>query len=147
MCLVAEMPTVLVEYPKERWRKVNVSKLLRKFDKLDVSAAVRVSEKDLERLLNILERNNCKVVVTHEVIKERRVVEKILELCMQVRNRQVHPDEIGRLAAKTVAEISLENLGHSVRGILQLAIEFSEDHSFLTLNELEDEAREFLSLH
>jgi len=66
---------------------------------------------------------------------------------MQVRNRQVHPDEIGRLATKAVAEISLENLGPSVRGILQLAIEFSEDHSFLTLNELEDEAREFLSLH
>jgi len=40
------------------WRKVNVSKLLRKFEKLDVSAAVRVSEKDLERLLDILERNN-----------------------------------------------------------------------------------------
>ena len=56
--MVTEMPTVLVGYPKERWRKVNVSKLLRKFEKLDVSAAVRVSEKDLERLLDILERNN-----------------------------------------------------------------------------------------
>jgi len=141
------MPTILVEYPKERWRKVNLSKFLSKFDKLEVSAAVRVSEKDLDRVLSVLKRNNCKVVVTLEEIQERRVVEKILELCVQVRNRQVQPDEIGRFATKIVTETGLEKLEPLVRDILQLAIEFSEDQSFLTLNELEDEAREFLSAH
>ncbi|KPV64724.1 MAG: hypothetical protein AOA66_0026 [Candidatus Bathyarchaeota archaeon BA2] len=80
-------------------------------------------------------------------MNEEKIAEKILELCMQVRNRQIHPDEIGRLATKTVAEISLENLGPSVRGYTPACHRIFEDHSFLTLNELEDQAREFLSLH
>lgn len=126
---------------------MNLSKFLSKLDKLDVSAAVRVSEKDLNRVLSVLERNNCRVVVTHEEIQERKIVEKILELCVQVRNRQVQPDEIGRFATSTITETGLEKLEPSVRDTLQLAIEFSEDHSLLTLNELEDEAREFLSSH
>ncbi len=84
-------------------------------------------------------------MVTLEEVPERRVVEKILELCVQVRNRRIQPDEIGLFATKTITETGLEKLEPSVRDILQLAIEFSEDHSFLTLNELEDEAREFLS--
>jgi hypothetical protein len=141
------MPTVLIEYPKERWRKVNISKFLSKFDKLNVSAAVRVSEKDLDRLLSVLKRNNCKVIVTHEESRERRIIEKILESCTRIRNRQASPDEIGNLATKTIAEIGLEKLSAPVRDILQLAIEFSEDHNLLTLNELEDETKEYLSLH
>jgi len=141
------MPTILVEYPKERWRKVNLSKFLSRFDKLDVSSAVRVSEKDLDRVLSVLKRNNCRVVVMHEETRERRIVEEILELCVQVRNRRVHPDDIGRFATTTIAETGLEKLEPSIRDILQLAIEFSEDHNLLTLNELEDETREFLSSH
>jgi len=141
------MPTILVEYPKERWKKVNISKLLRRFDKLDVSAAVRISDKDLKRLLPILERNDCKVIVTHEDLEEREIAEKFLDLCVKVRSRQAKPEEIGQLATKIIVDFGLENLDSAVRDIVHLATEFSEDHNILTLNELEDKTREILSTY
>jgi len=105
----------------------------------DIAGSRTVTKEDREKATRAFE--------LHEKILERRIVEKILELCVQVRNKRVQPDEIGRFVTKTIAEIGLEKLELSVRDIHQLAMEFSEDHSFLTLNELEDEAKEFLSAH
>jgi len=50
------LPVLVVRYPKEKWRKVNISRFLSQFKNIEASSLVEVPEADLRRVLEVLER-------------------------------------------------------------------------------------------
>jgi len=62
-----KLPVLLVKYPKEPWKKVNMSRLLSQFRKLHISTVVEVPEDEVERVVEILFRNNAQVFTIQEL--------------------------------------------------------------------------------
>jgi hypothetical protein len=52
---------IIVRFPNERWRKVNLSRFLSKFKTIPVSKVVEVPDEELDKVLEVLKRNKQKV--------------------------------------------------------------------------------------
>lgn len=137
---------VVVKFPKEQWKKVNISRFLSKFEKIHASTIVEIPEKDLDHVLDVLNRNDCKVKLVKPAKKEfeEQIVKELLRLCDKVRMNEAKPEVIEKFAVDKIAKFSLEKFSNKVADILHLAIEFGKEPTFLTLNEIEKECKEFL---
>ncbi|MHA1380055.1 MAG: hypothetical protein ACTSRG_16915 [Candidatus Helarchaeota archaeon] len=60
------MPVIVVRFPKDPGKKVNMSKFLSKYQKREFSVIVDVSKEDFEHIFKILNRNDCKVLIAQD---------------------------------------------------------------------------------
>jgi hypothetical protein len=137
---------VVVKFPKEQWKKVNISRFLSKFRKIQASTIVDIPEEDLNHALEILHRNDCdvKLVKSAESEFEEKIVKELLKLCTKVRMKEAEPAEVEKFAVDKIAKFGIEKFSDEVADILHLAVEFGKEPTFLTLAELERECKEYL---
>jgi hypothetical protein len=137
---------VVVKFPKEQWKKVNISRFLSKFEKIKASTIIDVPEKELDHVLGILNRNDCdvKLVKPAKNAFEEKIVKELSRLCDKVRMKEAEPKEIEKFAVDKIAKFSLEKFSEEVADILHLAVEFGKEPTFLTLSEIEKGCKEFL---
>lgn len=136
------MPILAVRYPKEKWRKVNVSKFLSQFRKVEASSLVEIPEENLKRVLRVLERNSCGVTVLPVVSSERHVVTSLLRVLEEVREGRAQPKQLADFAANIIAEKSLEKMNDELAELLHDAIDFEDNPSIILLNEMESTAKQ-----
>jgi hypothetical protein len=136
------LPIIAVQYPKEKWRKVNVSKFLSQFKKVEASSLVEVPEENLQHVLQVLERNSCKVTVLPVVSTERHIVTSFLHILREVREGKAQPKQLADFAAKIIAEKSLEKMDEDLAELLHDAIDFEDNPSIILLNNMENAARQ-----
>jgi hypothetical protein len=136
------LPILAVRYPKEKWRKVNVSKFLSQFKKVEASSLVEVPEENLKRVLNVLERNGCGVTVLPLISTERQVVTSFLGILREVREGKAQPKQLADFAAKIIAEKSLEKMSEELAELLHDAIDFEDNPSIILLNNMENAAKQ-----
>ena len=131
-----------VRYPKEKWRKVNVSKFLSQFKKVEASSLVEVPEENLKRVLDVLGRNSCEVTVLPVVSTERHVVTSFLGILEEVREGRAQPKQLADFAARIIAEKSLEKMNEELAELLHDAIDFEDNPSIILLNNMENAAKQ-----
>jgi len=136
------MPILAVRYPKEKWRKVNVSKFLSHFKKVEASSLVEVPDENLKHVLQVLERNSCEVTVLPVVSTERLVVTSFLAILREVRGGRAQPRQLADFAAKIIAEKSLEKMNEELAELLHDAIDFEDNPSIILLNNMENAAEQ-----
>ncbi|MFQ6052411.1 MAG: hypothetical protein ACE5K4_12075 [Candidatus Hydrothermarchaeota archaeon] len=140
------MVLVAVKFPKENWKKVNVSKFLSKFDSLEVSKIVNIPDENLEHVLEVLNRNDCKVEVLRPAQEdiEKMILKRIKEICEGIRKNIIEPRALDEFAVKCITEFSLKNLSEELTNILHDSIEFGENPSLIALNQIEKKTNELL---
>jgi len=136
------LPVLVVRYPKEKWRKVNISKFLSQFNKVEASSLVEIPEEDLKRVLDVLERNGCEVTVLPVMSWERQVVTSFLGMLKEVREGKAQPKQLADFAAEIIAEKSLEKMNAELAELLHNAIDFEDNPSIILLNDMENTARQ-----
>ena len=142
------MPLVVVRFPEERWRKVNVSRFLSKFKTVPASKVVEVPDEELDRVIEILKRNKCEVKVV-EPIKddiEVKILKDILRKIEAIRLGLAETKELERLAADNIAKFSLANLSDDLSDILHDCIDFAENPTIDDLNDIEKRVKGLLKL-
>jgi hypothetical protein len=124
---------------------VNVSRFIsrHKIKKIDTSLVLEVPQDKLEHVSEILARNQCEVLVAHLEPKERRIVERLLNLCRQIREGKAEPKALKAFINEVFKKH--HKISDEVMNLIHLAIEFEEEPSILTLNQLEEEAEEILN--
>ncbi|WP_290900351.1 hypothetical protein [Ferroglobus sp.] len=140
------MPLVVVSFPKERWRKVNVSKFLKKFKSVPASKIVEVPEEELDRVVEILRRNKCEVQIVEPVKDdiEIKILKDLLKKIEAVRLGIAEPKELEKFAVEVIEKFSLKNLSDEVAEIIHDCIDFSENPIISELNEMEKRVKELL---
>ena len=147
------MPLVVVKFPEERWRKVNVSRFLSRFKTIPVSKIVDVPEEELDRVLEVLRRNGCEVEVVEPVRDdiEVKILKEILRRVEAIRLGLAEPKELEKVAVEAISKFSMANLSDEVSEILHDCIDFAENPTISDLNDIESRARDALgkrlSLH
>lgn len=136
------LPFIVVRYPREKWRKVNVSKFLSQFKRVEASSLVEVPEENLKHVLDVLERNSCEVTVLPVMSPERQVVTSFLSVLEEVREGRAQPKQLADFAAKIIAEKSLEIMNGELAELLHDAIDFEENPSIILLNNMENAAKQ-----
>ena len=140
------MPLVVVSFPRERWRKVNVSRFLKKFKSVPASKIVEVPEEELDKVLEVLKRNKCEVQIVEPVKDdiEIKILKDLLKKIEAVRLGIVEPKELEKFAVKIIEKFSLENLSDEVAEIIHDCIDFSENPTISELNKMERRVKELL---
>ncbi len=140
------MPIVIVKFPNEKWRKVNVSRFLNKFKAIPASKIVDVPDEELDRVIEVLRRNKCDVKIVEPVKEdiEIRVLKEIIKKIESIRLGFSQPEELGRIAVDAIAKFSLLNLGEEISELLHDCIDFSEQPFISDLNEIQKRAEELL---
>lgn len=136
------MPLVAVQYPKEKWKKVNVSKFLKKFQKIEASALVQVPGDQLAHFREVLERNGCKITLLPVAHLEKDIVHKFHDLIQDIKEGRTQPKQLADFAAKTMADESLQDLDEELADLLHDAMDFEDNPSVILLNEMEEKIRE-----
>ncbi len=139
---------IAVKFPKEKGKKVNLSRFLGKFHKFRPSLLVEVPDEEAGHVLNILTRNKCEVLILKPAFRdvEKRILEEMLSLIKRIRAGEEEPSALGEFAVEKIAAFSMKNLSEEVSDLLHLAIEFEENPSILILNQLEREAKNLLEI-
>lgn len=142
------MPIVVVRFPEERWRKVNVSRFLSKFKTVPASKVVEVPDEELDRVIEILKRNKCEVKVVEPVKDdiEVKILKDILRKIEAIRLGLADPKEFEKIAVDNIAKFSLANLSDDLSDILHDCIDFAENPTIGDLNDIERRARDLLRL-
>ena len=140
------MPLVVVSFPEERWRKVNVSIFLKNFKSVPVSKIVEVPEEELDRVVEILKRNKCEVQIVEPVKDdiEIKILKDLLKKIEAVRLGIAEPKELEKFAVEVIEKFSLENLSDEVAEIIHDCVDFSENPIISELNEMERRVKELL---
>ncbi len=138
------MALVAVKFPDEKWRKVNVSRFLKKFEEVPVSKLVKVPEEELDRVLDVLRRNGCIVRLLEPADVETEILNKIIKTANAIKFGSEKPEELGKLAIDAIARIGLENMSDELADLLHDCVDFSENPTITELNEIEKRARELL---
>jgi hypothetical protein len=131
-----------VRYPKEKWRKVNISKFLSQFKKVEASSLVEILEENLKHVLQVLERNSRKVTVLPVISTERHVTTRFLDILREVREGKAQPKQLADFAAKIIAEKSLEKTSEELAELLHDALDFEDNPSIILLNNMENTAKQ-----
>ncbi|WP_461863970.1 hypothetical protein [Thermococcus sp.] len=141
------MPLAIVRFPDEKWRKVNVSRFLRKFKTVPASKVVEIPEEELEHVLEVLRRNNCEVEIVEPVRDdiEVKVLKDVLKKAEAVRLGIAEPKELEKIAIDAITKFSLKNLSEEVAEILHDCIDFAEQPFIGSLKDIEERAREVLA--
>lgn len=140
------MSLLIVKFPDENWRKVNVSRFLSKFKNMDVSKVVEVSDDELEHVLEVLKRNNCIV----EIVEPKKddfeipILKKVILKSEGIRLGVAEPKELEKIALDAIVKFSLENLSEEVSEILHDCIDFAETPLLSDLEDIEGRAKEVL---
>ncbi|MBD3229768.1 MAG: hypothetical protein GF329_16420 [Candidatus Lokiarchaeota archaeon] len=129
------MPILLVKFPKEMSKKVNMSRFLSKYEKIDISVAVNIQINDLEHVLEVLNRNDCEIIIAEEV--EKQVIKPILPLIKNIRSGIVSPEKMGEYVEKILEKYNRSNLNNEIVEILDLCEQFSQNPQIDFLNELQ----------
>ena len=139
---------IAVKFPREKGKKVNLSRFLRKFHRFRPSLLVEVPDEEAGRVLNVLTRNKCEVLVLKPAFRdvERDILEDMLSLIKRIRAGEEEPTALGKFAVEKIAAFSMKNLSEEVSDLLHLAIEFEENPSILILNQIEREAKKLLAI-
>ena len=135
---------VAVKFPRERGKKVNISRFLSKFKKFKPSVLVEIPDEKAEHVLKVLSRNNCEVKILKPALVdvEEKIVDDILDLVRKIKAGKEEPKALGRFAIEKIKIFSLENLSNEVGDLLHLCIEFEDNPSILILNEIERRGKE-----
>lgn len=133
-----------VKFPKERWRKVNVSRFLKKFEEIPVSKVVKVPEEELDRVLEVLRRNECMIRLLEPAEVETDILNKILRAVSAIRHGSKNAEELGKIAVDAITKIGLENMSDELADLLHDCIDFSENPTISDLNEIEKRAKSLL---
>jgi len=128
----------IVRFPEEKWRKVNVSKFLSKFKSIEASKIVEVPDDELDRVIDVLKRNNCSVELAEFVRDdvEIKLLKEILKKVEAIRFGIAEPKELEKLAV----------LSDEVSELLHDCIDFSEQPFIGDLNEIERRTRDILKV-
>ncbi len=142
------MPMVLVRFPEERWRKVNVSRFLSKFKTVPASKVVEVPDEELDRVIEVLKRNKCEVKVVEPVKDdiEVKILKDILRKIEAIRLGLTESKELERIAVDSIAKFSLSNFSDDLSDILHDCIDFAENPTIGNLNDIERRVRDLLKL-
>jgi len=138
----------MVKFPKERWRKVNVSKFLRRFKSIKASKIIEVPDDEIDRVIDVLKRNNCSVELI-EFVKddvEIKLLKELLKRVEAIRLGVAEPKELEKLAVDAIAKFSLSNLSDEVSELLHDCIDFAEQPFIGDLNEIDKRAKEILKV-
>ncbi len=137
---------IAVDFPKEKWKKVNMSRFLSRFEKRTPSVLVKVPEDDAEHVIEVLNRNKCRTQILKPARRdfEGRAIKNLLAHVERVRMGSEEPGALGKFAVDKIAMLGLANLSDELADILHLSVEFEEDPSILLLNDIEKKAREFI---
>ncbi len=141
------MPLAIVRFPDERWRKVNVSRFLRKFKSIPASKVVEIPEEELDHVLEVLKRNNCEVEIVEPVKDdiEVRILKDVLRKAEAVRQGIAGPEELERVAVDAIRKFSLANLSEEVAEILHDCMDFAEQPFIGDLKDIEERAKDVLA--
>ena len=133
-----------VRFPKERGRKVNISRFLSRFKKFKPSVLVEIPDEKAEHVLKVLARNDCEVKILKPALMdiEEKIIEEMLDLVRRIKAGKEEPKVLGRFAIEKIKIFSLEKLGDEIGDLLHLCIEFEDNPSILILNEIERRGRE-----
>ncbi len=139
---------VVVRFPEEKWRKVNMSRFLSKFKTVPVSKVVEVPDEELDRVIEILKRNKCEVKVVEPVKDdiEVKILKDILRKIEAIRLGLADPKELERIAVDNIAKFSLADLSDDLSDILHDCTDFAENPTIGDLNDIERRARDLLRL-
>lgn len=140
------MPLVIVKFPRESGKKVNMSKFLSKFKSIESSRVVDIPDDELPHALDVLSRNKCKVTIAKHANEdlEKQLLQRISRLCEKIKEGRAKPKELEELAVNAIAQFSLENLSQELSELLHSSIEFGENPTILILNDIERESKELL---
>lgn len=141
------MSLLIVKFPEENWRKVNVSRFLRKFRNIDFSKVVEVPDDKIDRVLEVLEKNNCGVKIVdpkHDDI-ETKILKRIVVKASEIRLGSAEPKDLESIATDAIVKFSLENLSDEVSEILHDCIDFAETPLLSDLKEIEQRAQDVLN--
>ncbi|RLI76826.1 hypothetical protein DRP05_12050 [Archaeoglobales archaeon] len=140
------MPIAIVRFPDERWRKVNISKFLKKFKSIPASKIIEIPEEELDHVLEILRRNKCDVEIVEPVREdvEIKILKDILRKAEAIRLGIAEPKELEKIAVDAIAKFSLMNLSDDVGDILHDCIDFAEQPFIGDLKDIETRAKEIL---
>ena len=140
------MPLVVVSFPREKWRKVNVSRFLKKFKSVPASKIVEVPEEELDKVLEVLKRNKCEVQIVEPVKDdiEIKILKDLLKKIEAVRLGIAEPKELEKFAVEVIEKFSLKNLSDEVAEIIHDCVDFSENPIISELNEMEKRVKELL---
>ncbi|MHA1312143.1 MAG: hypothetical protein ACTSQO_14610 [Candidatus Helarchaeota archaeon] len=129
------MPLLLVKFPEEMSKKVNMSRFLSKFSKLDVSVVVNIQLNDLKHVLEILNRNDCEIIIAEEM--EDHIINTLLPIIKKIRAGLIAPEKIGEYCNKIIETYGESNLKNEIIDVLKDGIKFSENLQINTLNDLQ----------
>ncbi|MHA1229301.1 MAG: hypothetical protein ACTSRP_04660 [Candidatus Helarchaeota archaeon] len=129
------MPLILVKFPDEMSKKVNMSRFLSKYIKLDVSVVVDVNINDLAHVLEILKRNNCKVIVAEEV--ENQIIRSLIPIIKNIKSGSISPEKVGEFCNEVLEKYGSDNIEPEILEILNLCQKFSVDPHIDILNEIQ----------
>lgn len=141
-----DMPLLIVKFPEEKWRKVNVSKFLSRFRNMNASKVVEVSDDEIDQVLDVLKRNKCTV----EVVESKKddfeisILKKVILRVEEIRLGSAEPEELEKVAMDTIVNFSLEKLSEEVSEILHDCIDFAKTPLLSDLKDIEERAEEVL---
>ncbi len=140
------MALIMVKFPDERWRKVNLSKFLSRFRSIPVSKVVEVPEEELDKVLEVLKRNKCEVqIVEPSGDIEIKILKEILRKIEAVRLGLAEPKELEKVAVDAISRFNLANLSDEVSEILHDCIDFAEQPLLSDLKEIEERIKEIIA--
>lgn len=142
------MPLVVVRFPEEKWRKVNISRFLSRFRAIPVSKVVDVPEEELDRVLEVLKRNKCEVEVVEPVKGdvEVKILKELIRKIEAVRLGTSEPEELEKVAIDAISKFSMTNLSDEMSEILHDCIDFAENPTINDLNNIEKRVKDLLRL-
>ena len=139
------MALIMVRFPNERWRKVNLSRFLSKFKTVPVSKVVEVPDEELDEVLEVLKRNKCEVQIVEPAGDvETKILKEILRKIEAIRLGFAEPKELEKVAVDAIAKFSLANLSDEVSEILHDCIDFAEQPLLSDLKEIENRVKSVL---
>ena len=137
---------IAVKFPKEKGKKVNISRFLKRFKKFRPSLLVEVPDDEAPHVIEVLRRNNCEIQILKPALRdfEEKMLKEMLDLVKRIRAGKEEPKALGKFAVEKIKIFSIEEMSDKVSDILHLAIEFEENPSILILNEIERKIRSLL---
>ncbi|MHA1270683.1 MAG: hypothetical protein ACTSPY_12895 [Candidatus Helarchaeota archaeon] len=130
------MPLILVKFPEEMSKKVNMSRFLSKYSKLDISVVVEVQINELNHILEILKRNDCKITIAE--IVEDQIIKTLLPIIKNIRLGSTEPRKVGEYCKEVLDKYGENNLKPEILEIMRLCEEFSSDLKIDTLNKIQN---------
>ena len=130
------MPILLVKFPDEMSKKVNMSRFLSKYHKIDISVVVNVQLNEIDHVLEVLKRNNCKVIVTEEI--KYQILKPLVPLLKNIRNGNTDPDKLSEYLSMIEEKYDKSIIDSEVNEILNLCEEFIKNPTLPLLNNLQN---------